>query len=176
MRRCYLCDETKPATLEHFPKDKNRMLGIGYQCRPCALRVRREKGDKRKNRWSTLMTPEQRKERYKIARRYYHGAGRPNVLLAAYRNSDKKRGIVCDIDVEWFRANIESKPCFYCGDVEDKRGCDRLDNSLGHTKDNVVACCALCNHTRTNRFTSDEMEILGRAIRKIRRERRTQNA
>lgn len=32
-RRCYLCNRMLSATLEFFPKDKNRPLGIGYQCR-----------------------------------------------------------------------------------------------------------------------------------------------
>ncbi len=165
-RRCYLCHKSLPLTIEFFPRDKNRSAGLGYQCRPCALRVRKERGDPRKNRWSK-MTPEERAARYIVARQYYHGAGRPSVLLAAYRSVDKKRGLTCDITIPWFREHIETKPCFYCGETVDKRGCDRVDNAKGHSMDNVVPCCALCNFTRTNRFTHKEMLTLGEAIKQI---------
>lgn len=172
-RRCNKCLIEFEATTEFFPRDANRPLGIGYQCKECANAFRRAKGDSRKNRWSKLMTPEQRQAKYKISRAYYHGKGRAAVLIAAYRSVDKKRGFVCDLDATWFKEFIENKPCYYCGETTDKRGCDRLDNNLGHTKDNVVACCALCNHTRTNRFTHEEMKLLGHTIHRIRLARTT---
>jgi hypothetical protein len=47
-------------------------------------------------------------------------------------------------------------------------GLDRLDNARGYDADNVVSCCTTCNVVRGNRFTPDEMMLLGRTIRKIR--------
>ena len=70
--------------------------------------------------------------------------------------------------------NILTKPCVYCGDTY-RVGCDRIDNSKGHTKDNVVPCCIECNTARNNYFTYEEMKRLGRTIAEIKKERRTKN-
>ncbi len=175
MRRCYLCDETKPATLEHFPKDKNRTLGIGYQCRPCALRVSRERGDKRKNRWSTTMTDEQKERKRQWSARYHQSRGKAHHRVAAYRHIDKSKGHECDFDAAWFKENILHKPCIYCGE-SGQSGCDRIDNAAGHIKENVVPCCRVCNTTRMDTFTHSEMLLIGRVIRQIKQERRTRNA
>lgn len=50
-------------------------------------------------------------------------------------------------------------------------GCDRIDNSKGHTYDNVVPCCYVCNCARNNNFSFDEMKILGKTIKKIMEDR-----
>lgn len=34
--------------------------------------------------------------------------------------------------------------CSYCG-IKEKLGIDRVDNSVGYTKENSVPCCKLCN-------------------------------
>lgn len=46
-------------------------------------------------------------------------------------------------------------------------GCDRIDNNKGHSIDNVVPCCNICNTVRGNNFTVDEMKLLGSLIKKI---------
>lgn len=178
LRRCYLCKETKPATVEHFPKDKNRFLGIGYQCRPCALRVRRERGDSRKNRWKTLMTPEQRTKKSALSRKYFAGGGWRFAKVAAYESFDKERGLACNMTTEWFEKNIQNKPCIYCGRSKVRIGCDRIDNSLGHTIANVVPSCGDCNKSRQDIFTHKEMLQLGPHISAIfaRREKQIRNA
>ena len=35
--------------------------------------------------------------------------------------------------------------CYYCGDKIKGIGIDRLDNSIGYTKNNCVPCCSTCN-------------------------------
>ena len=57
---------------------------------------------------------------------------------------------------------------WYCGDTEDI-GLDRIDNTKGHTKDNVVPCCYICNTTRGSNFTYEEMKIIGKTIKEIKR-------
>jgi len=166
-RYCNRCEIEFALTSEFFPKDKNRACGYGYQCKECANEIRRLRGDNRKNRWLKSMTPEQRARKYEIGRRYQRGAGRNIVRIASYRNIDKKRGLTCDLDTRWFEEHIASKPCFYCEDANSTIGCDRILNSMGHTKGNVVPCCYDCNTARMNRFTHEEMMILGKAIKRI---------
>lgn len=59
------------------------------------------------------------------------------------------------------------KPCTYCGDTQEEIGCDRIDNSKGHTKDNVVPACKTCNVSRMDNFTHEEMLVLGKTIKQI---------
>ena len=75
--------------------------------------------------------------------------GRALYLLNRYKRSDKKynRG-ESDLTARWVVENIFSKSCAHCGETDwTKLGCNRLDNSKPHTKDNVEPCCWKCNHT-----------------------------
>jgi hypothetical protein len=74
--------------------------------------------------------------------------GRANNLMASYRYTDKRDKYIetVDFDAEWLVNNILSKPCAHCGKTGwDVIGCNRLDNTKGHTKDNVEPCCKECN-------------------------------
>lgn len=87
-------------------------------------------------------------------------------LFNRYKSWDKHRGYTCDLTSNWIRDNITSKECYYCGSTI-KIGCDRIDNSKGHTMDNVVPCCVKCNTIRNVHFTSDEMKLIAAAILKV---------
>ncbi len=87
--------------------------------------------------------------------------------VQAYRLRDKHKGLKNDLDINWVREFVK-QPCIYCGDTEDI-GLDRIDNTKGHTKDNVVPCCYICNTTRNTNFTHEEMKILGRTIEEIKK-------
>jgi hypothetical protein len=92
-------------------------------------------------------------------------------MISQYRVKDRSNGCeLCDISIDWMVENILEKPCVYCGDTS-RVGCDRIDNSRGHTKDNVVPCCIECNTARNNYFTYEEMKILGRTIKEIKQAR-----
>lgn len=92
-------------------------------------------------------------------------------LISSYKCKDKRQGhAICDIDTEWMITHIFHKPCIYCGDTS-IIGCDRVDNNKGHTKDNVVPCCATCNMARNRNFTFDEMIVLGKTIKQIKDKR-----
>ena len=73
--------------------------------------------------------------------------GRARYLIRAYRQKDKKynRG-EGDLTAKWIVDNIFTKPCAHCGETDWRKiGCNRLDNSKPHTKDNVEPCCKECN-------------------------------
>lgn len=70
-------------------------------------------------------------------------------LAYSYKQSDLNQGREKgDLTAKWIRDNIISKPCAHCGKTGwDVIGCNRLDNSKPHTKDNVEPCCFECNYT-----------------------------
>lgn len=92
-------------------------------------------------------------------------------MISSYKIKDRKNGIsICDLNIDWMLTNIVNKPCYYCGDTH-RIGCDRIDNSKGHTKDNVIPCCYEYNCARNNNFSVEEMKIIGQAIKKVKENR-----
>ena len=69
-----------------------------------------------------------------------------------YKKDEKYNRGECTLTAQWIVDNIFTKPCHYCGETDwTKLGCDRIDNSLPHTPDNVVPCCKPCNDKRGNK-------------------------
>jgi hypothetical protein len=166
-RICNRCDEELPATPEIFLRDSTRPLGLAYECRRCHS-ARKAGRDRRPERWVN-MTTAQKEAKKKMARAYYAaGPGRAISLVNAYRKFDAKRGLENDLTVPWFVANIVGRPCVYCASDTDPAGCERLDNAKGHTMDNVVPACGLCNRIRGDSFSPDEMKVIGRAVAAVR--------
>lgn len=78
--------------------------------------------------------------------------GRAHYLLQAYNQKDKlhRRG-KGDLTAQWIVENIFSKPCTHCGkEGWNVIGCNRLNNDLPHTMDNVEPCCKECNDKLQN--------------------------
>lgn len=88
--------------------------------------------------------------------------GRAVYLVDNYKKDDKKynRG-ECTITSQWVVDNIFTKPCIYCGETDwHKLGCDRKDNDLPHTPENVVSCCKDCNDKRQNKNYIDFLSLM----------------
>lgn len=140
-----------------------------------ALKVRYTKREERQYTVEEILFGRKRRRNSKLVK----DIGDPNVnirakaskMIHSYRIKDIKNGIdVCDFSIDWMINNILTKPCVYCGDTK-RIGCDRIDNSKGHTKDNVVPCCIECNTARNNNFSHEEMFVLGETIAKIKEDR-----
>lgn len=69
--------------------------------------------------------------------------------------------------------HICQQNCHYCNSVPYNllksanaqfayNGLDRIDSSLGHTKDNCVACCIICNRGKSNQLYSDAIHWMRR--------------
>lgn len=71
-----------------------------------------------------------------------------------------------DYTVEELRDRLDGGECFYCHRKE-WLGLDRINNNQGHTKDNTIVACDLCNMTRGRRFSVEEMKVIGDAIRSL---------
>lgn len=97
-------------------------------------------------RWSNNKEKEQKRNK-----EYYNTkGGRAHNLIKLYRRVDSQanRG-ECTIDRNWIIEKIFSSSCTYCGESDWKKiGCDRIDNNLPHTPENVVCSCTDCNKTR----------------------------
>ena len=61
-----------------------------------------------------------------------------------YKKGAKSRGLSFELSKEDFYS-ITSKPCEYCGDLNNYNGIDRRDSSEGYILSNCVPCCEICN-------------------------------
>lgn len=108
---------------------------------------RQEHKEENKNaqkRWRNLNFEKKSEYQKKYSKTPY---GRALCLINGYNQKDKKykRG-KGDLTAQWIVDNIFSKPCAHCGkEGWEVIGCNRLDNSLPHTMDNVEPCCFNCN-------------------------------
>ena len=82
-----------------------------------------------------------------------------------YRHFDKiHKQETIRMGVREFCKILENGRCYYCGSNKDL-GFDRIDNKQGHYERNILLCCSLCNMTRGDRFSVEEMEQLGKIIK-----------
>lgn len=115
----------------------------------------KEKGIKNKHNCGS--TPE-----YKQIYRLTY-SGRALSLLHGYKASDIKhnRG-ECTLTKDWIINNIFNSKCVYCGEDDWlKLGCDRKQNDLPHTPDNVVCCCKDCNTKKGDKNFDEYIKQLG---------------
>lgn len=104
--------------------------------------------DEHKDYYKNYYNENKEKWNKKHLENYNTPIGRATCLLRAYTNQDIKhnRG-EGDLTPEWIIENIFSKPCAHCGKTGwEVIGCNRLDNSKPHSKDNVEPCCEECNN------------------------------
>lgn len=93
-----------------------------------------------------------------------------NQVLSQYKNSAKRNNRDWLLARDFFFEMI-AKPCSYCG--RDKTnlfknnrgsvnytGLDRLDNTIGYVKDNVVPCCIICNRAKRGISSMDFRKYL----------------
>lgn len=88
--------------------------------------------------------------------------------LREYRTRDKAKGDENSLTFE-FAYPLVLQPCVYCGDTEGFRGLDRIDGTKGHTPENVVPACSICNIVRRDIFTHEIMlSTIGPAVKEAR--------
>ena len=159
---CPKCREIKPFTTEFFYKINKDQQVLHTTCKTCMSQAAKKYKAKNPKKWidritQTRITP----------------VGKSRVLLFTYQKIDKDRNLICDLDASWILQNIVYKVCVYCGEKDFlKLGCDRLDNSKAHTKDNVVPCCSDCNRLRWDIYTHKEMLEIGVVVRQIKDSRK----
>lgn len=164
-RKCPNCNEDKPLTKEYFHGTQIKGKPDFHRyCKPCRKITRKDSYKYR--------TLEQQKSDCQRSAEYQRKtiSGRAIVMLKSYRTSDRNKNREFDLTKDWLINNIIDKPCFYCNDNY-RTGCDRLDNKIGHTMENCIPCCSVCNTVRSDIFTVLEMKELGDKIKELRLKR-----
>jgi hypothetical protein len=116
--------------------------------------------------YSSTLSPEVRKKRYKDfddkrkpQRKVYYELNKEKYKLNANKLSRAYPKLLLsaskrEIEVEMTREQVEAKvvlPCHYCGHQLDghRNGLDRYDNDLHYTDENTVPCCKACNRGKS---------------------------
>lgn len=138
LKNCKLCG---PKTIDQFYISYISKSGNPVYKEVCKVCFNKRQKDNK--------SPERDKRRLlKIAINRASGIGRSADLLRSYKRSDKINGRCCDLTKEFIESYI-NKGCTYCGEKDICLiGLDRIDNTLGHLKMNVVSACQRCNILR----------------------------
>lgn len=82
----------------------------------------------------------------------------------------KYKGKIWKLTFEEYVEILGNKKCFYCNSNLPKQGSglDRMDNTKGYIKDNVLPCCYTCNTFKRNLLSYNEMLEIINIIKKLR--------
>jgi len=143
-KKCILCDDTNPIfDIHHYNKE-----GIPIyrnQCRKCRTKITGTSFIKRRQ--NNQITKD--KDNLRKRKERQDPNKRARFILEDSRKGDKKKNRQNDLDLDFIKKVIE-KGCSYCGENEIKICLDRIDNSKGHLKDNVIAACVRCNNIKNS--------------------------
>jgi hypothetical protein len=109
----------------------------------------------------------------------------PKCILLRLKRNSKMRGMQCTLTseefLEWYKS--QKKECIYCGVKEEtifnlqnsginiglgfskklhRLTIDRLDSSKSYSLDNMGLACFLCNSIKSNIFSVEEMQYIGK--------------
>lgn len=138
---CRHCGKGEPEVQFYIRKVSGRYYRR-YICYGCD-QIRREKYPTREasiKRERVRRAAKERVDRLSSDRRYWY-------ILKDSKSADKARRRDNDLDYEFIKTTI-STGCAYCGDLNGKMTLDRVDNSIGHLKTNVIGACMQCNWFR----------------------------
>jgi len=142
---CKQCGTPKPEN-EFYT---NRTAGKEYRKKVCSTCDNKKRGKRRVRSYAHRCLDPLFKQKASAWQKKYRSDPK-NVAALIYKDSrkgDKKLGRDNDLDRAWIKETI-ADGCSYCGETELRMTLDRMDNTKGHTKDNVRAACIRCNFIR----------------------------
>ncbi len=164
-KKCPKCEETKNVT--EFYKSKQTKDGLKCYCKFCTKKDNNE----REGRYGETRKTYRKSDKYRLIKKNYFTSNKEKILtsnalwrqtfkgkLLSYKRAAKKR------DIEWLLTDEDFKlfwqqPCYYCGDVIETIGIDRIDNNKGYEISNCTPCCSVCN---TMKMSMDTKEFLNK--------------
>ena len=127
---------------------KNRSKDQYYSCKCDCGTIKTIRGDVIKNGWVKSCG---------CIRGLPEGESTSNYVMLRYKQQAKRRGYIFKLSSTIFKKLIKQN-CYYCGAKPNNtvkqanykgilkyNGVDRKNNKKGYIKNNVVACCRLCN-------------------------------
>lgn len=140
-RTCAKCGQTKNIS-DFYCQSKGDKKYYRSVCKFCDNRNRKNYSygsleDRRK--WAANGSD----ERKRLSRK----SNRACWIVIDSRKYDRKRGLDNDLQEERV-SELILQPCVYCGEQGVKMTLDRINNSKGHTFDNVLPACYRCNIVR----------------------------
>jgi len=78
----------------------------------------------------------------------------PRRRFNIYKHDAKKRNYCFELSFNEFMELWQVR-CKYCGVDIKTIGVDRIDNSIGYTKENIVPCCRECNRMKGKLSTKE---------------------
>lgn len=148
-KKCSICKVLKPINLDNFPSSGKGFRAYCYECKP-------------KRRAINGIPVKGIRDEVKLIK----------YVFSVNKSVDRRKGREFSLTLQDVKEFL-SKPCVYCG--YPSTGLDRIDNSIGHTKENCVTCCKECNIARMDNFTHEEMKIIGEVIKKVKNQRINSN-
>lgn len=144
-KTCSKCNRTKESHLFH--KNRAQPDGLAVYCKTCKTALDRKNGYRYNY-----------KSKRKISYRFNYG-----------KRLAKKRGLGWSLSLKMYES-LMAQPCYYCqGPLpETCVGLDRIINTRGYHKYNVVPCCKMCNHIKRDFFNKDQMKEIGLLIERWR--------
>ncbi len=94
-------------------------------------------------------------------------------IFVTARSIALRRGLEWNLTLEEY-TSLRSLPCHYCGFrlPASGIGLDRKENGPTYSAETVVPCCMECNLAKGSIFTYEEMLVIGKAVRKVKKARR----
>ena len=74
-----------------------------------------------------------------------------------FKSNAQKRNHEVEITLNGY-TEIVLQPCVYCGEREENRSIDRIDNNKGYLKENCASCCPTCNYMKRMMSVKDFIE------------------
>lgn len=86
--------------------------------------------------------------------------------LTHYTHRDKTQGLtICNIELTELYKIFSENDCIYCGEVElHKKTLDKIDNTKGHIKGNIVVACIRCNTERGDRVSMERFLVFNKML------------
>ena len=153
--KCIKCNQLLSNDDFHFRPDSQTYRA---SCRNCET-TRKSKAASVYVRPEWVKEKSRERQREKARQDRQNENNRARFLLKDSRKSDKKKGYSNTLTLEHIQEALH-QDCTYCGDNTTLMTLDRIDNTIGHTIDNVLPCCYRCNNIRGNMPYAAWIEIV----------------
>ena len=142
---CSRCGEEKPATTEYFHKGhKGCLHGLISRCKVCMQEYRQQRVVLKKEQDASHYKTNRDTKLKQMAEYYLKHKEELNEYNKAYnrtvrgkfnsiKGGAKERGILFELQYEYYESNLWGKPCHYCGIDLEATGLDRKDSKGGYT-------------------------------------------